>query len=683
MAAGLGVTPLTALLLANRGLTDSERASEFFNISRSRLYDPFLLNDMDKAALRVLKAVENREKIMIYGDYDADGVTSVSILRKYLASIGGNTSYHIPSREKDGYGVSIQAIDRFSAEGVNLIITVDTGITAIDEARYAGELGIDMVITDHHECREILPEATAVVNPKRTDSTYPFSGLAGVGVAFKFICAAERMRRPDDDPDALTKAMTDRYIDLVAIGTIADVMPLTDENRILVSMGLEKINGGISPALRALLEESGSKAFDPVSGKCNISSSTVSFTLAPRINAAGRMESADLAAELFLTDDQARIKYLAGRLCAVNGKRQEEENRIVESAAGQITAFDQNDKVIILADDKWSSGIIGIVASRITERYGKPTILISFDGDTGRGSGRSIEGVNLVEALSECSDLLTKYGGHSLAAGLTIERNKLDDFRKKMNETVTRMTGGELPVPTIEYEASVNSIDICMTQLQQQYRFEPFGVSNPAPVYRLDGATVVEAVGIGGGKHTRLTVEKDGLRHVALFFGRARERIDLVPGEKADMLFTMSENDFRGNVSVQMIVRDIRLSQAENLDSARARLEEIQNGAKYSADENILPTREETAAIYRYLRDKCRTVPDQMVNIRELRGVCPSDLGYIKTKLIIGILSGAGLISVTSEDEYHDLYKVGINYINGKIDIERLPVFMKLKDQMI
>ena len=683
LSRALGVTPLTALLLLNRGCNDPEGASRFLDAAGGELYDPFMMNDMDKAAKRVLAAASRREKIMIYGDYDVDGVTSVSILHKYLSGIGCDVSYYIPSRETEGYGVNKEAIGSFGKSGVTLIITVDTGITAGEEAEYAGSLGIDMVITDHHECREELPEAVAVVNPKRPDSSYPFAGLAGVGVAFKLICACEIERRPGEDRELIVSGLSSRFLDLVAIGTIADVMPLIDENRILVRRGLELIKNSISPALAGLLEESGSKAYDRESGKCSITSSTVSFTLAPRINAAGRMERADVAVELFLSDDPAKISYYARKLCEANASRQEEENKIVASVVQRMGKPDKDQKTIILSDDSWSSGIIGIVASRITDRFGTLSILVSFDGDTGKGSGRSVEGINLVEALSECSDLLIKYGGHSLAAGLSIERSRFEEFCKRMNDVVERMSGGELPAPVIEYETEIKPNDITLDQIRELDRLEPFGISNPAPLFRMNDVRVADIIELKGGKHTKLTVEKNGLRFTALMFGTPRAALDLISGDKIDMLFSISENEFRGNVSIQLIVKTIKHCKAFDLDAEKQRYKEISEGAAYTRDEQVLPSRDELGAIYRYIREKCRSFGETYLNVREIQTAVPDGIGYVKARISLDILSGAKLIRFENGEGTEDTFRTGVNFVSGKIDLEKTPVYMRLKSKCL
>ncbi|MBR4662093.1 MAG: single-stranded-DNA-specific exonuclease RecJ, partial [Clostridia bacterium] len=445
IAEELDLTLPAAKLLADRGCKTPADAERFIKKKEEQLYDPFLMKDMRAAADRVADALAAGERIVVYGDYDVDGVTSVSALLLYLRDRGGNVGYYIPKRDRDGYGMSVGVIERLASEGCDLIITVDTGITATEEIRAAGELGIDVVLTDHHECQSVLPDACAIVNPRRNDCEYPFDELAGVGVVFKLMCAVETVICPDDSLTDCVRRVASEYCDLVAIGTIADVMPVTDENRLIISYGLKLIENGTRPAIDALMRAASEGR---TNGKKKITAGYIGFTLAPRINAAGRMQDAATAVELFTTEDSAKAEELAATLCEINRERQGTENEIVTEAYSMIESGNgaDVDPVIVLSDDRWHHGIIGIVASRITERFGRSSILVSFEGegndggedDIGKGSGRSVKGVNLVGALAECSDLLEKYGGHELAAGLTVKRGNLEAFRRKINEVVRK-----------------------------------------------------------------------------------------------------------------------------------------------------------------------------------------------------------------------------------------------------
>ncbi|MBQ9778421.1 MAG: single-stranded-DNA-specific exonuclease RecJ, partial [Clostridia bacterium] len=418
---GVGVSSVCARLLYHRGYRTAEAVQRFLCCEDTLFHSPFLLRDVKPAVARIREAIAKGEKIVIYGDYDVDGVTSVSLLYLYLKDLGADIGYYIPSRSGEGYGLSVAAIDRLAAMGVSCIITVDTGITACEETEYARSVGIDMVITDHHECRATLPDAVAVVNPHRPDCEYPFKELAGVGVVFKLVTAfectlgAERGEREID----CVRRIAATYADLVAIGTIADVMPITDENRLIVTLGLKQIAHTGRVGLDTLLEEASAGK------RKKITSSFIGYGIAPRINAAGRMSEASLAVELLLAETREEAARMAAELCEINRQRQAEENTIAEQAYHRIDeSFDPHTtRVLVLEDNGWRQGIIGIVSSRITERYGLPSILISFDGtqpgadspdDLGKGSGRGVKGMNLVGALTACEDLLVKFGGHEL-----------------------------------------------------------------------------------------------------------------------------------------------------------------------------------------------------------------------------------------------------------------------------
>ena len=459
----LGINRIVAKLLYNRGYTDTESAKSFIYMETEMLSNPFLLQDIEKGIDRISEAVSRGEKITVYGDYDVDGVTAVCTLYLYLKSVGANVEYYIPNRIGEGYGVSTVAIDSIAEGGTGLIVTVDTGITATEEVLYAKSLGIDFVITDHHECRTALPEAVAVINPHRPDCPYPFKELAGVGVVFKLVCAYEERIGGTTRREAAKKIFSE-YADLVAIGTIADVMPIKDENRIIVRYGLSKIENNKRVGLSALMEAASSRN-DAQKNQRNkkrskITSGYIGYTIAPRINAAGRIKNASMAVELFLSQDPDYAREIAEELCHTNRERQAEENKIMLEAAEQIDNLNIDDNPVIVLDaDHWHHGVIGIVSSRITEKYSRPSILVSFEGnegdtpspdDIGKGSGRSIKGMNLVDALCYCSEHLVKFGGHELAAGLSVKRCELDNFRALINEYAKNNLSQDDMIPTVE-----------------------------------------------------------------------------------------------------------------------------------------------------------------------------------------------------------------------------------------
>jgi len=473
----LGLCAPTVQLLLNRGCTDAVSCIDFLEKKTEQLHDPFLMKDMKKAAEHILEVAKAGKRIVIYGDYDVDGVTSVSILYMYLESIGADVGFYIPSRLGEGYGMSNDSLCKLHAEGCSMIITVDTGITATEEAKLILSLGMELIITDHHECYADVPEAYAVVNPKQQDCPYPFKELAGVGVVFKLLCAMEILNSPDLSTLEAVKMVADKYIDLVAIGTVADVMPLRDENRLIVSKGLHTVETAPRISLEALLNAS--VGDNKSTHKHKITSGYIGYTIAPRVNAAGRIRSASIAVDLFLSKDPVKARELAEELCEINKERQIEENKIIEQAFAKINAEHdfEHDPVIVLADESWHHGIIGIVASKITEKYSRPCILISFDdvgdgsgeitnedSDIGKGSGRSIKGMNLVDALTHCSDLLLKYGGHELAAGLSIERGKLEDFKQRINDFARGCFDSEQPVASLEAECELYPSDVSMQQ---------------------------------------------------------------------------------------------------------------------------------------------------------------------------------------------------------------------------
>ena len=698
IAEGLGINPIVAKLLYNRGYVDVESAKSFMYMESEILSDPFLLKDIVKGIERVQRAVENGEKITVYGDYDVDGVTAVCTLYLYLKSIGADVEYYIPNRIGEGYGVSVVAIDQIVKTRTSLVITVDTGITAFDEVRYAKEKGIDFVITDHHECHSEFPEAVAVINPHRPDCEFPFKELAGVGVVFKFVCAYEEMVCGASRRDAVIKIFND-YADLVAIGTIADVMPIREENRIIVKYGLMNIENSSRLGLLALMDAASSRNDGSKSPRAKhrnkVTSGYIGYTLAPRINAAGRIKNASLAVELFLSENRERASEIADELCKTNKERQNEENKIMQEANEQIEKLDINETPVIVLDaDHWHHGVIGIVSSRITEKYSRPSILVSFEGnplpasedDVGKGSGRSIKGMNLVEALCHCEEHLVKFGGHELAAGLSVKRGELDSFRKKINEFALANLTEEDMVPIVEADCSVNLEEINLSLAKSLQMLEPYGVSNPVPAFVLKDVTVSEISGISDGKHTKLVLSSGKYSHSAMYFSNSPDSLGLYPGDKADVLFNIDINEWMGRESVQLIVRDIRPShnQRENYRSERERFEQIKRGAPFSAAENIMPTREDFIAVYNLMRNSCRNNV-KVLSHRDITSKfaglpAPKRIGYIKLKIIIMVLKELNLVSL--EEISDEVYSFDIHYSTTKTDLEKSTWLRRFRAQM-
>ena len=693
----LGVSQLFAVLLYNRGYTDADASKRFLRFEETDFHDPRLLADMDKAVARILAAVDNEEIIYIYGDYDVDGVTSVSVLYLYLKSLGADVRIKIPKREGEGYGVSMSAVETIAKEGATLIITVDTGITANAEVAYASEIGVDFVVTDHHECHNELPNACAVVNPHRPDCEYPFKELAGVGVIFKTVCACE-MKRCENIGESVidgVRRICSEYADLVAVGTIADVMPLTDENRLIVSLGLSKLeNGKGRLGLEALLDASTKKSGDDQKRK-KVTSGMIGFGIAPRINAAGRISDALIAVKLLLAEDTATVARYTEELCEINRQRQVEENRIATQAYEMLenTPEFDNDKVIVLADNCWQQGIIGIVSSRITEKYGLPSILVSFctdDADAedpfddGKGSGRSIKGMNLVEALNYCEDLLVKYGGHELAAGLTVKRGMLDEFRKRINEYADKHITDDMLTIKVEADCELSMAEVNMSFANEILRLEPFGIGNASPQFVMKGVAVRRITHIGGGKHTKLLLQKDGICVSAMYFGVGEGELPCEEGDSVDILFNIDINDYKNVRSVQMILHDLRISEefALRLSDEKARYEEIRAGGKYSARDNVLPVRDDFARVYTALRKEFRSgtsVLDAKAIAKLVNTQGVEHINYIKLKFIIRILNELQICEIVELDE--DIYRFNMFFNANKTNIEKSSILKKLRGQ--
>ena len=700
IAQHVGVSHITARLLYNRGYDTPEKAYSFMNVNVSSLHDPYLMKDMDKAVERIAKAIEKGETIAIYGDYDVDGVTSVTSIYLYLQSKGADIVYYIPSRDKEGYGLCDAAIEVLADHGVTLIVTVDTGITADREVKFAAQKGIDMVITDHHECRAELPCACAVVNPHRPDCPYPFKELAGVGVVFKLICAYEmyEYRKCGKSDAQAIEAVCRDYVDLTAIGTIADVMPIIDENRYIVSVGLEAVQNTQRCGLDALIEASSynpNARQDQPPKRKKITSGFIGFGIAPRINAAGRISSATKAVELLLEQDPDAARERAEELCKINTQRQIEENRIAEQAYKTIEQQHdfQNDKVIVLEDDSWQQGIIGIVSSRITEKYGLPSVLISFDGatrgyasldDVGKGSGRSIKGMNLVDALTYCSDLLTRYGGHELAAGLSIARCNIDEFRQRINQYARENLDSDALDICYEADCEVDVQQLTMPLAAELCALEPFGVANPTPELVCRNLTVYKIIPLGAGKHCKIILAKDGLQMQAVWFGTPASTCPFSVSDCVDVMFQLSINEYQNVKSLQLIVKDMRISDdyAEKCRFERERYQQILEGDTFSAAENVLPGRDDIAEVYKLLRRECRIGHNTFSHktlLSTLNLTSALQINYIKLKFIIAILSELNLCGVKEPGENLYIFDVYCNV--AKTNIENSEILKKLRMQ--
>ena len=698
IASNLGLHPIVAKLLHSRGYTDVESAKIFINMESEMLCDPFQLKDMQMGIERIYRAVKQKQKITIYGDYDVDGVTSVCTLYLYLKSKGANVNYYIPNRSGEGYGVSNAAIDSLKDNGTGLIITVDTGITANDEVEYAKSLGIDFVITDHHECRASLPLAEAVINPHRPDCEYPFKELAGVGVVFKLISAYEEKYSNISRKEAALRIFNS-YADLVAIGTIADVMPIKSENRIIVGYGLKMIENtkrvGLTALINASLNNHGGISHDRNKKRKKITSGYIGYTLAPRINAAGRVRSAAMAVELFLEHNLDRAESIAMKLCQANKERQNEENKIMQDADEKMRSWDiEKYPVIVLDADNWHHGVIGIVASRLTEKYARPSILVSFGGndedgnaslDVGKGSGRSIKGLNLMDALCACSDNLLKFGGHELAAGLSVSRDQLPEFIENINRYARENLKDEDMIPTIDVDCEIEFSDLTFTLAQQLQKLEPYGVGNPQPTFVIKDCVVGDISPISEGRHTRFTLTDGNSTVSAMFFSNNPTNLKIYNGDNVDVIFNIDINEWLGRRNVQLIIKDIRQSYSQSIQSVSevARFEEIWNGDSFSHSEDIIPSRDDFAYVYRYIVGAVRNGVDTF----EHRDLCSklsgyrshTKINYIKLKIIIKVFIELNLIGI--EESKNEVYKFILHYSTSKTELDKSNLLRRLRLQ--
>lgn len=679
LAAQLNLPEIIAILLCTRGFSDPEKARRFLNPGGG-YGDPFVLPDMETAVTRIIGALERKEKIAIYGDYDVDGVTSTAALYLYLKNADADVVYHIPSRSAEGYGMNKSAIDALKEQGCALIVTVDTGITAIEEVKYAKSIGLDVVITDHHECHGDLPDAPAV-NPKRPDSKYDFSEFAGVGVVFKLLCALEMKRSSLNCEKAADKVMK-TYGDLIAVGTIADVMPLVGENRAIVSSGLEMLSAHPRPGFLSLLSMCNTTRVTE-----RISTSTVSFALAPKLNAAGRLADASLAVSLLLSEDSAKSDRLANELLEMNKERQQEENRIFRSAVEIIENDSEmlKNNVIVLAKDGWHHGVIGIVASRLTEKYGLPSILVSFDeSGVGKGSGRSVKGLNLARALAECGDCLLKFGGHELAAGLSVDREHFDEFKRKINEYAADHLTEEDKVITVYADCELEASEINESLADSLGMLEPYGTGNSQPIFVLRGASVREASKAGDDKHTKFTFEKDGVILPGIFFNVRASTLDFRCRDRADVMFTPGINDYRGIRTVQLMVQDARLS--EDLYEQRCHMRDIYEAvcggdmAFAQTYGRIVPRHSEFAQVYRALRGSGAR-GDATHSVSVLGDFLEEDreTAYVRVMFILDILAELKLIEFTYDEYDADAFSFRVIPVKGKTNLDRSEIYKKLK----
>ena len=626
-----GFCDAVARVLYNRGLTDRKSIESFFDIDIANLHDPLLLADMEKATSRIKRAVENGEKITVYGDYDVDGITSVVLMYRCLTSHGANADHYIPDRTEEGYGLNSSALRSIYDSGTSLIVTVDTGTTAVEEIAEAENYGLDVIVTDHHECKPTLPVCVAVVNPKRPDSVYPYKELAGVGVVFKLVCALI---------GDSTKAFS-LYGDLVSIGTIADIMPLVDENRVLVSLGLDLLRKRPSCGIKALLEASGGYKHG------QITASTIAFQVAPRINAAGRIGDPKRSVELLLCEDPEQAASLAEGLCDENRTRRRMEADIIADVEKMLENRNPSDRIIVVGSENWHHGVIGIVASKIVEKYHLPCILVCFDGDRAKGSARSIKDVSMFELLTQSSRHLEKFGGHEMAAGLTLARKDFDGFVRDITAIANEKITDDMMIPVVESECEIPFSEISLDTVHELQRLEPFGTGNPTPNFAFGNVVISDIIAVGAGMHLKLTFSYSGQDFSAMLFGTTLQDFDFATGDTVDIVFSMSENFFNNRYSLNMSLKRMRL--CEETEKKEADEEKLYNRfISGDKEDGIVLTRKEFTAVYRHLHRnyvnarQTRYMPHALARGFARKGL--EGFGFCKLMLCLNILSELGII---------------------------------------
>ena len=661
-----GYGPLTAAVLAARGYDTPEKARSFL-LADGPLEDPFALRDMDKAAGRIRLALARGEAIAVFGDYDVDGITATCLLTEFLQSQGGNVTYYIPARIEEGYGLNQAAIASLQARGVSLIVTVDCGITADEEAAYCRAQGIDLIITDHHECRDVLPPAVAVVDPHRKDQPGPTRCLAGVGVAFKLAAAIVGSQ----------EAILQRFADLLCLGTVADVMPLTGENRAFVIRGLQALAEHPRPGLAALMAECGCDGG-------SLSASTIGYTLAPRINAAGRMGKVTLASELFLTRDESKARELARRLCALNRQRQEVEAEIYQEALSML-ARDGADNAIVLAGEHWHQGVIGIVASRLAEEFACPAYLICLDGEKGKASSRSYGGFNLFASLEAQSARLESYGGHELAAGFTILRREIDTFRTAVDAMARDFAASGQRKAALEIDCAIDPALLTESNILALDQLEPCGAGCPKPVFFLDSLTVEQLSEVGGGRHLRLRLSGSGHSFGAIFFSTTALRAGVAVGDRVEIAFTPQINEFRGVKSVQLNLVDIRPDRESRQRSGagRALYDKFTAGQPLTSEETaaLTPDRADFTALWRYLvaQAKANQVQEDISCMSRKLARAGSPMPPGRIRICLDVLEERGLLT---KEVVRERSRIRLCAPKGKkVNLGDSPILQTLKDQ--
>ncbi|WP_316607405.1 single-stranded-DNA-specific exonuclease RecJ [uncultured Ruminococcus sp.] len=652
---------LIAMLLDIRGISDEASIIDYLS-NETLTASPFEIKDMDNAVERIQSAIEDGERICVYGDFDADGVTATALLYSYLSDIGANAMYYIPSREKEGYGLNKGAVGRLYEQGVSLIVTVDNGVAAVDEVDYANSLGIDTVITDHHAVPDVLPDAVAVIDLHRPDCNSSFKELSGVGVAFKLVQAIE-------GEYADVEGLLENYSDLAAIGTVGDIVSLRGENRVLVKNGLRHINNGDRLGIAALIEDAG------LSGK-QLSAGNLSFTLVPRINAGGRLGLSKKSVTMLLTDDEEYAADIAAELSKDNTERQRIEREILSDIDDMIREEPSivNNRIIVVYGDGWHKGVIGIVASRIKEVYAKPAIVISLDGDICRASGRSVSGFSLIDAVFSCEDLLDQCGGHPMAVGFGIRRENIELFIERINAYAEQHP---IPVPTLQLDCKLNPAQLNVDLARGLSLMEPYGADNPTPLFGLFNMTLKDIREMGGGKHLRLTLSRGNSTVYALRFSTTLAEFPYQPGDIVDLAVTLDINHYNNSESLSVVVRDMRFSglDEDKIISSKELFERFCRGDLISPAEarSLIPDRQEFAVAYRFLRSN----KGFRYSFDALMYRLDSNIGYGKLRVILECMNELGLIQIF-EGMYD--FEIKMCEVGGKVDLNTSVIIKKLRE---
>lgn len=659
-----GLPAIIAMLLQIRGFKTKEEIEDFL-FNDSKIDSPFEIKDMDKAVERVQRAIDSGELICVYGDYDADGVTSTALLYSYLEAVGANVIFYIPSRETEGYGMNMSAIDTLNQRNVRLIVTVDNGIAAKNEIDYANSLGIDTVVTDHHMPLADLPNAKAVIDLHRIDCHSRFKQLSGVGVAFKLIMALEGEYCDVD-------SLLDNYADLLSIGTIGDIMELRGENRVFVKRGLESIMNTDRVGISALMETSGIADKPLTAGK-------VSFTLVPRINSVGRLGSSGKSVSLLLTEDYDEARDIARAMSDDNNERKHIESDIIAKIDSEIKLNPSlvMSKVIVIDGENWHQGVIGIVASRVKDFYGKPTIIISRDGESSKASGRSVEGFPLCDAVAFCADLLTHYGGHPMAVGLSLKSENIELFRKKINEFAADFP--DMPFERLKIDCKLNPAGITIEMAEELTHLQPYGAGNPTPIFGFYNMTLEEIIPLSNNKHLRLLFSRGGAKLNAMLFFTSTEELPYKRGEVLDIAATLDVNEYKGIRSVSVIIKDIKASDVDSYEILKSQriFEDFCAGIPLDRTElqSIYPTREDFAIIYRFLRLNGGYNFAAETLVHRLNG----RLSYGKIRVSLDAMNELGLITIF---EGMGSNNITLNPVRGKVSLETAQIIRGLKEAL-